>query len=161
MAIVEADDAGALYEKLLHNGKTLIVETLNRLVAGELIPRPQSTDQPLLEAPKLNRENTSINWSEATDNVINKIRGLHPFPKAWTPSILGDIKVLKAHALDAADALPSEGQPGDVALTKNVLAVRCSDGWIGIDELIPPGKGRMSGFAWSNGLQTPLLRLGN
>ena len=89
VAIVEADDAGALYEKLLHNGKALIVETLDRLVAGELIPRPQSTDQPLLEAPKLNRENTSINWSETADNVINKIRGLHPIPESLDPSILG------------------------------------------------------------------------
>ena len=130
MAIVKADDAGALYEKLLNSGKALIVETLTRLVAGELIPRPQSSDQPLLEAPKLNRENTLINWSETTDNVVNKIRGLHPFPKAWTPSVVGDVKVLKAHAIHAADALPSEGQPGDVALTKSVLAVRCSNGWI-------------------------------
>ena len=161
VAIDKADDAGALYGKLLNSGQALLVETLDRLVAGELQPRPQASKNPQLEAPKLNRENTSIDWTESTDNVLNKIRGLHPFPKAWTASAHGDTKVLRAHAIDPATVPSPEAQPGDTALINRVLAVRCSDGWIGIDELIPPGKGRMSGFAWSNGLQTPLSRLGN
>ena len=161
VAIDKSDDAGVLYEKLLDSGKSLLVNTLDCLVAGTLQPQPQTTENPRLEAPKLSRENTSVNWNETTDNVLNKIRGLHPFPKAWTASPHGDIKVLKAHSMDLAMAPSHEAQPGDTALVKAVLAVRCSDGWIGIDELIPPGKGRMSGFAWSNGLQTPLSRLGN
>ena len=160
VAIDKADDAGALYGKLLNSGKALLVETVDRLVTGDLQPRPQASENPQLEAPKLNRENTSIDWSESTDIVLNKIRGLHPFPKAWTVSPHGDIKVLKAHAIDPASVSSPEAQPGDTALVNGVLAVRCSDGWIGIDELIPPGKGRMSGFAWSNGLQTPLSHLG-
>lgn len=160
VAIKQTDDAGILYGNLLNAGKALLVETLDRLVAGELEPRPQSSEYPCLEAPKLNRENTSIDWLESIDNVLNKIRGLHPFPKAWTASPDGDIKILKAHSLDQAIAPSQDAQPGDTALVKGVLAVRCIDGWIGIDELIPPGKGRMSGFAWSNGLQFPLSRLG-
>jgi methionyl-tRNA formyltransferase len=160
VAIKQADDAGILYGNLLNTGQALLVETLDQLVAGELKPQPQSSENTHLEAPKLNRENTSIDWSESTDNVLNKIRGLYPFPKAWTPSPYGDIKVLKAHSVDAAIAPSQDAHPGDTALVNGVLAVRCSDGWIGIDELIPPGKGRMSGFAWSNGLQSPLSRLG-
>ena len=81
VAIDKADDAGALYGKLLNSGKALLVKTLNRLVAGELQPRPQALENPQLETPKLNRENTSIDWSESTDNVLNKIRGLPHFPK--------------------------------------------------------------------------------
>lgn len=161
VAIDKDDDAGTLYGKLLSSGKTLLVETLDRLVAGELESRPQSSEHPRLEAPKLNRENTSIDWSEPSDNVLNKIRGLCPFPRAWTASPYGDIKVLKAHSMDPAVVPSQDTLPGDTVLVKGVLAVRCSDGWIGIDELIPPGKGRMSGFAWSNGLQTPLSCLGN
>ena len=160
VAIKQADDAGILYGNLLNTGQALLVETLDRLVAGELKPQPQSSENTHLEAPKLNRENTSIDWSESTDNVLNKIRGLYPFPKAWSSSPYGDIKVLKAHSVDAAIAPSQDAQPGDTALVNGVLAVRCSDGWIGIDEMIPPGKGRMSGFAWSNGLQSPLSRLG-
>jgi len=160
VAIKQADDAGILYGKLLNTGQALLVETLDRLVAGELKPQPQSSENTHLEAPKLNRENTSIDWNESTDNVLNKIRGLHPFPKAWSPSPYGDIKVLKAHSVVAAIAPFQDAQPGDTALVNGVLAVRCSDGWIGIDEMIPPGKGRMSGFAWSNGLQSQLSRLG-
>jgi methionyl-tRNA formyltransferase len=159
VAIDKTDDAGILYGNLLNSGKALLVETLNQLVAGELKPRPQSSENTHLEAPKLNRENTLIDWSDSTDNVLNKIRGLHPFPKAWTASPHGDIKVLKAHSMDVVIAPSQDAQPGDTALVNGVLAVRCGDGWIGIDELIPPGKGRMSGFAWSNGLQSPLLRL--
>ena len=51
VAIDEADDAGALYEKLLNNGKALIVETLNRLVAGELIPGPNPRTNRCLKRP--------------------------------------------------------------------------------------------------------------
>lgn len=160
VAIDKDDDAGTLYGNLLNSGKVLLVKTLDRLVAGELEPSPQSSENLRLNAPKLKRENTSVDWSETADNVLNKIRGLHPFPKAWTASPHGDIKVLKAHFMDPATAPSKDAQPGDTALVKGVLAVRCCDGWIGIDELIPPGKGRMSGFAWSNGLQTPLSRLG-
>ena len=78
VAIDKSDDAGILYEKLLNSGKVLLVETLDRLVAGELQARPQVSANPRFEAPKLNRENTSIDWIESTDNVLNKIRGLHP-----------------------------------------------------------------------------------
>ncbi|MBO74127.1 MAG: methionyl-tRNA formyltransferase [Flavobacteriales bacterium] len=161
VTIEESDNAGTLYEKLLIHGKALLLKTLDSLLAGELMPQPQLSVKPRLEAPKLCRENTLINWHETTDNVLNKIRGLYPIPKSWTPSPIGDIKVLKAHSIDPTVALPRDAQPGTVEVIRDALVVRCSDGWIGIDELIPPGKGRMSGIAWSNGLQTPVTQIGD
>jgi methionyl-tRNA formyltransferase len=160
VTIDEMDDAGALYSKLLEHGKALLVRTLDELVEGRLTPQPQRTDVFCLEAPKLTRENTSIDWSQNTVNVLNKIRGLHPSPKAWTASPIGDIKILKAHFFPTFEHA-DDAQPGSVASVKGVLAVRCSDGWIGIDALIPPGKGRMSGQAWSNGLHSPVARFGD
>ncbi len=161
VAIDKMDDAGILYEKLLGQGKKLLVKTVDYLVAGELTPRPQLSDGPWLTAPKLNRENTLINWSQSTYNVLNRIKGLYPFPKAWTTSPFGVIKILHAHSIQRIVELPYETQPGTLALVHSTFAVRCSDGWIAIDELIPPGKGRMSGKAWMNGLKKPLTRLGN
>ncbi|MAI22661.1 MAG: methionyl-tRNA formyltransferase [Crocinitomicaceae bacterium] len=161
VTIEDSDNAGTLYEKLLIHGKALLLKTLDSLLAGELMPQPQLSVKPRLAAPKLCRENTLINWHETTDNVLNKIRGLYPIPKSWTPSPIGDIKVLKAHSIDPTVALPRDAQPGTVEVIRDALVVRCSDGWIGIDELIPPGKGRMSGIAWSNGLQTPVTQIGD
>lgn len=148
-------DAGQLYGDLLQVGKHLIVETLDRLVAGQLTQQPQSevsTTEHWLEAPKLNKENTLIDWSQGTKNVINKVRGLHPFPKAWTPSAHGDLKILKSTAVHPTN-LPIQ-KPGTPAVQDGELLIRCADGWVRIDELIPPGKGRMSGRAWLNGLQS-------
>ena len=160
VTIEDSDNAGTLYQKLLTHGKALLLKTLDSLVAGELMPQPQLSVKPRLEAPKLSRKNTLIEWNETTDNVLNKIRGLYPIPKSWTPSPIGDIKVLKAHSIDPTIALPRDAQPGTVEVIRDALVVRCSNGWIGIDELIPPGKGRMSGIAWSNGLQTPVTQIG-
>lgn len=163
VSIDATDDAGNLYTKLLEAGRPLLVETLDALSAGRLKPLPQTSigdDQLRHEAPKLNRENTLVNWSETAVNVVNKIRGLNPFPKAWTPSEHGDLKLLKASLAPQAEGLPAKAKPGTVAVHANNMAVRCTDGWIQVDELIPPGKGRMSGYAWINGLKTEVGQLG-
>lgn len=161
--IAPHDDAGQLYAKLLEAGQSLLVRTLNALAAGDLKPVPQASvcdGDSRIEAPKLHRENTSVDWTESAVNVVNKIRGLHPFPKAWTPSIHGDIKLLKASPAGQISGLPSGAAPGTVAAHSNTMVVRCGDGWIQVDELIPPGKGRMSGHAWMNGLKTDVGQLG-
>lgn len=153
--ITPAHDAGQLYTDLLDVGKRLIVETLDQLMNGQLVPRPQAEVTPKtawLEAPKLHRENTSIEWSQSAVNVVNKVRGLHPFPKAWTPSEYGDLKVLKA-TNDPSMAVPLQA-PGTTTVHEKELWVCCGDGWVRIDELIPPGKGKMDGRAWLNGLQS-------
>ena len=159
--ITSQHDAGRLYRDLLEVGKGLIVKTLDRLVAGELTQRPQAEVSPAesrLEAPKLNKENTSIEWGQSTLKVIDKIRGLHPFPKAWTTSAHGDMKILKASAVHSDD-LPV-AKPGTTAVQNGELLIGCADGWVRIDELTPPGKSKMSGRAWLNGLQSQLGHFG-
>jgi methionyl-tRNA formyltransferase len=161
--IAPDDDAGLLYDKLLQAGSPLLVQTLDALTAGRLKPMPQGKaeqGESRLEAPKLNKENTLIKWTESTVNVINKVRGLNPFPKAWTPSAHGDLKLLKASLVSEDARLPSQVEPGTVALHAHAMVVRCSDGWIQVDALVPPGKGRMSGVAWLNGLKTEIGQLG-
>lgn len=160
--IAPHDDASHLYTKLLEAGRPLLVQTIDALAAGELKPMPQaSTNVPetRIEAPKLNRENTSIDWTQSHVDVLNKVRGLNPFPKAWTPSQHGDIKLLKASLLELTAGL-ADAEPGTVVVHAKAMAVRCGDGWIQVDELIPPGKSRMSGQAWMNGLKTTVTQLG-
>lgn len=161
--IAPNEDAGQLYAKLLEAGKPLLVRTLDALNAGNLKPVPQASvrgENSKLEAPKLNRENTLVDWFESSVNVINKVRGLNPFPKAWTPSVHGDLKLLKASPASTATGLPNKAAPGTVVVHSNSMVVRCSDGWVQVDELVPPGKGRMSGYAWINGLKTEVGQLG-
>ena len=68
--------------------------------------------------------------------------------------------MLKAHAIDPATVPSLKAQPGDTALVNGVLAVRCSDGWIGIDELIPPGKGPHVGIRLVQWAPNPVVALG-
>lgn len=161
--IAPHDDAGHLYTKLLEAGKPLLVRTLDALTAGNLKPVAQASvrgENSELEAPKLNRENTLVDWTKSSVNVVNKIRGLHPFPKAWTPSVHGDLKLLKASPASTASGLPNEAAPGTTFVHSNTMVVRCGNGWIQVDELVPPGKGSMSGYAWMNGLKTDVGQLG-
>lgn len=153
--ILPEDDAHTLHEKLLSRGKRLIVETLDALVAGHLTATPQimgidSSER--LEAPKLHRENTRIDWGQTTGNVLNTIRGLYPFPKAWTPSPHGDLKVLKASVSHSAGPEDAHTPAGTARRNGQALQVKCANGWLNIDQLTPPGKRPMSGIEWLNGL---------
>jgi len=157
VSITHADNASSLHDKLLSRGKELIVETLDGLCEGTLKNIPQD-EIPLaderLEAPKLNRENTRIDWSQSIDNVRNKIRGLSPHPKAWTPTPFGDMKILSAeveHDFEP-DAPDSTNAPGTAIRHDQNLVVACRNGWIRIGVVIPEGKKPMEAAAWLNGL---------
>ncbi len=149
------ENASSLHDKLLSRGKTLLVETLEELAAGALKSAPQldqSMDQSVLHAPKLNRENTRVDWTKGAENVRNMINGLSPFPKAWTSSPHGDIKLIRASSLKTPVVSTGENIPGLAIAHRNSLCIWCSDDWIQIDELTPPGKKSMQGGAWLNGL---------
>ena len=81
--ISETETVGTLHDKLMHLGANLVAETVN-YIANQTV---KTTKQPNIEeksAPKLTPENTKIDWSETLENIYNKIRGLNPFPAAWT-----------------------------------------------------------------------------
>ncbi len=79
--------AGELHDQLMHLGVSVVNRTYDLIAKGNAGSRPQNEmqqEQPLKEAPKIFKEDCRINWSDSIDDVFNKIRGLSPYPTAWT-----------------------------------------------------------------------------
>ncbi|MCF0190877.1 MAG: methionyl-tRNA formyltransferase [Marinilabiliaceae bacterium] len=93
--ITNDDNAGTLHDKLMEAGASLAVETLSRLDKGTLSLTSQSIldkDVELRPAPKIFKDDMRIDWKESATTIWNKIRGLSPYPAAWTemPAANGD-----------------------------------------------------------------------
>ena len=144
------ETAGSLHDRLLEAGKHLLAATLDQLAAGTLVPTPQErllSAAPLLEAPKLFRDDCRINWHATLGRVHDHVRGLNPFPTAWTPGPDGPIKVLAGQPLPGADPV----RPGTWRAANGAVQVKCHDGWYEVTSLKPPGKRALSGAEWLNG----------
>jgi len=139
--IHDDDTAGTLSERLRHKGAGLVLRTVQMIEAGGYTPAPQPASQALTPAPKLFKEMCEINWDQPTGKLRNFIRGLSPYPAAWTR--LGD-KLCKIYLAHAADA-PGTAGPGEYRTDgKTFLHFRTADGWLAIDELQLEGKKRMT-----------------
>ncbi len=82
--IYPADTAGALHDRLMERGANLVVKTVQAIEAGDYPRTPQPTAEIMKPAPKLNRETTEINWNQPALTIRNFVRGLSPYPTAWT-----------------------------------------------------------------------------
>jgi methionyl-tRNA formyltransferase len=150
--IAPHENTGALHDRLADLGKALIVQTLDTLVTGNLAGVPQNvthSTEDILDAPKLFKSDCKIDWNLPCKTVLNHIRGLAPFPKAWCASPWGDLKILEA---TEHKGLETSRLIGIAIAHQNKLVVACQDGWIQISHLVAPGKRPMSGSEWLNGL---------
>ena len=148
--ISETETVGTLHDKLMHLGANLVAETVN-YIANQTV---KTTKQPNIEeklAPKLTPENTKIDWSETLENIYNKIRGLNPFPAAWTiiqmngeeisVKIYGVKKEKTIHSLDF----------GTIVSNKKEVKVAVQNGFIHILEIKLSGKRQMDVKSLLNG----------
>ena len=134
------DTAGSLSEKLAKVGGPLLVETIRQLKAGTLTPRPQDDGQATM-APLLDKEMGQIDWSVAAIQIANRVRGLSPWPGAFTYLDHERWTIWKAKALaDPASAEPGTG----VAVTKDALHIATGRGVLAITELQPANSRRMT-----------------
>ena len=150
VAIDEEDDAGMLHDKLMDAGTDLVVETIERIASGEVAPVDQQTIEPQVvrDAPKIFKETCRIDWSASGDTVCNLVRGLSPYPAAWSElhkegaSPIG-VKIFRVHAETCpADRLPASGTL--VTDGQTFMKVACADGYLFLDELQLAGKKRMA-----------------
>jgi methionyl-tRNA formyltransferase len=127
--ITEADTTGALHDRLSAMGAKLIVEALDRL--DTLAPEPQP-EAGVTYAAKIDKAEAAIDWSQPAETVARQIRGLSPFPGAWT--LHGDdrLKLLDARAV------PGEGAPGTVL---DGFTVACGEGAVEVLRAQRAGKG--------------------
>jgi len=157
IAISKDETAGSLHDKLMIAGSELVLKTI-RLIEenrAEAIPQPHSDN--LKEAPKLTPENTRITWNREGRKIERFIRGLTPYPSAWS-YLLQDKEELKIKIFNARFEEDTHSHtPGRIVTDKNILKIACPDGYISILEMQLPGKRRMdiksllNGFTFSEG----------
>lgn len=141
--IPNAYTAGNLHDELMQVGAKLLVETVQAIEKGNYRETPQSVVLPadqLKHAPKIFKENCEINWNYPVQTVYNRIRGLSPYPTAFTKF---DGKILKLFQT-SIDLTPPKVKPGEfVSDGKTELKFACLDGFISIKELQLEGKKRI------------------
>jgi methionyl-tRNA formyltransferase len=148
--ILPDDDAGSLHDRLMTEGSQLILRTLERIESGNL----EATDQQLLmkqktefkPAPKIFKTDCRINWNRPCRDISNLIRGLSPFPGAYSEfnPTDGESSVIKIYRSSYRLDSPSFS-PGTITTDgKTFLEVQAADGVIRIEELQMEGKKRMS-----------------
>ena len=149
--INEEDTVGLLHDALLSLGAPLIVETLVGLMNNSLKPIQQQLSGDEKEAPKLTSENTRINWNDSLKVIINKIRGLSPYPGAWSlysnNEEEGRIKIFKANPV----YMTHTKSIGQICVIDGELFIATKEGYLNCSEIQLPNKKRMTAQALLNG----------
>jgi len=138
--ITELDDVGTMFEKLSVVGADLLVQTLPDIEAGTNRRTPQDHDRATY-AYNIKREDERIDWTKAAKDIYNQVRGLHPWPTAYTKINELNVKVFKSELLEQK----TEKEAGTLmAVDVTGIAVSCGDGKVlRILELQLAGKKRM------------------
>ncbi len=141
--IAPDEDAGALHDRLMQLGADLVVETVAGIESGSVSPKPQQVSDSLRHAPKLTRENCQILWDKPAQQVQNHIRGLSPFPGAWSLLHQGsDVLNAKVYRTRLT-SLPAQDRPGNIRVEGNRLFVAAADHQLEVLEIQLEGKKRM------------------
>lgn len=152
--IDEKDNAGTVHDRLMEEGAQLLLKTVESIFKGTAhgIPQLDFMEGDLKAAPKIFKEDCLLDWNQPVETVYNKIRGLSPYPAAWTNLINGDQKkTLKIFA--AAKHVDSTNHSFDLKVDGSKLLIGCSNGWLEITELQLEGKKRMRVGEFLNGFQ--------
>lgn len=154
-SISKSESTGSLYIRLQKMGSQLVVNTVNQLSKGTLTSKSQGAEKGLRNAPKLTKENTCIDWKASSEEIYNFIRGLSPYPGAWTNWHINDTShFLKIYASEFKIESHSH-KVGSVTVENNQLKIWTSDGSILVKELQLSGKKKMSSQDLLNGFQVP------
>lgn len=139
--IEENDNVGTLHDKLAVAGSQLLTETLPRLLKGELTAEPQDHSQATF-APNIKRTDERIDWSKPADQVYDQIRGLNPWPVAFTTCEGKTWKIWQAEKVTVDGVRKAAGTVIDK--TQDGLIVACGSGSVKLTEIQPEGKKKMS-----------------
>jgi methionyl-tRNA formyltransferase len=146
--ILPEDNIGTLYDKLMYTGAELVTRTVDKLATGdyEAIEQMHIDETTLKPAPKIFKGDCCIDWNRGVEDIHNMVRGLSPYPCAWSPIFKagvewGSAKIYTTHVEKCAVSVA----PGSVRCDgKGTLAVAAADGWVYIDEIQMAGKRRMN-----------------
>ena len=154
------DNVEAVHDRLMVMGADMVLETVDAIIAGTVKPIPQdqmlTAGQQPTPAPKIFKDTCRIDWNRPAEALYNHIRGLSPYPAAWTTienEEAKDCTTIKVYATSeplpfAASESPA---PGAIVADRKTLRVACADGWLQLLSLQQSGKKRMDTDAFLRG----------
>jgi methionyl-tRNA formyltransferase len=159
IAIWENDTVGTIHDSLMGIGAKLVVETVESLADGnyEAIPQSEIMDETEIKhAPKIFKEDCKIDWTNDIEQIRNLIRGLSPYPAAWSTLVhneTGKEIVTKVYFAIQVDRNTND-TPGTIKSDgKTFVKVACKNGWLQITDLQIAGKKRMRADDFLRGFQ--------
>jgi methionyl-tRNA formyltransferase len=151
LEITPTENAGSLHDKLMNSGSQLVLKTVDAIENNTITTHTQPEVKNIRTAYKIHKHTCKIDWSLSIDTIYNKIRGLSPYPAAWTElSIDGSVlavklfevtKIVEQHNLDT----------GTIISDKNSVKVAVKDGYLNLLVIQLPGKKKMEIKALLNG----------
>lgn len=150
-SIGEDETFGQLYSRLMELGASLLLESLEEIKSGEYSLTPQVVESHHRKAPKIFKADCEIDWTKTSKEVHDFVRGLNPFPGAFTYfSHEGSNDRLKIiRTIQSDDKLTAV--PGSIQVKEGDILVSCANGWLKILELQMPGKRAQSSADFTRG----------
>jgi len=150
VGIAENDTVGDLHDRMMELGAGLVIKTVDALVEGSIEPIDQEhlveNTERIKQAPKLFKDECRIDWTKDSESVRNLIRGLSPYPAAWTElehPEKAEILTAKIY-YSSRDNSSLPAAPGTLLTdNKKYLKIACPDGWLSITDIQLSGKKRM------------------
>lgn len=155
IAIPEDWTAGDLHDSMMEVGAELVLETVQRLEAGDIEAQPQDHSRSIHKAPKLDSALGQIDWTQSGRTVYNKIRGLSPYPAARTRLNGKGLKLFRSQIVP----MERVAAPGTAIAEENRLYVRAADSWLEITELQLEGKKRMDTATFLRGYKETITHV--
>lgn len=153
------ETVGDVHDRLMHIGASLVLETIEALATGNYKPIPQSElseGTEIKHAPKIFKEDCKLDWKQKSEKIRNLIRGLSPYPAAWSNLVniaSGEKTMVKIFFAKHADN-ENTTKPGSIKSDgKTTMNVACNDGYLSILELQLSGKKRMKTEDFLRGFQ--------
>jgi methionyl-tRNA formyltransferase len=143
--IRKEENVEQLHDRLMTIGAELVIKTLEAIASGNVVPKPQLPTEHLHSAPKIHKETCRIDWNKNAEEIHNLVRGLSPYPTAFTELKGKDgniqLKIFETKPEKQSHSL----QPGAIESdNKSYLKIACNDGFVQLYDLQLAGKKRMS-----------------
>lgn len=155
--IADTDNVGTVHDRLMTLGGKLVVETVDDILNGTVRGIPQEemkVEGGLRPAPKIFKDTCRIDWSHSVKSIYDFVRGLSPYPAAWTELVQPDGQKLQMKVFETGK-MPGAADgcaPGTLRTDgKTYLRVAAADGWVDIRALQLPGKRRLATDEWLRG----------
>jgi len=153
IAITKEENAGVLHDKLMHLGADLVLKTIKLIEENAVNTKKQADTAALKLAYKIHKDTCKIDWSQDINTTYNLIRGLSPYPAAWTTLYNDDAgTTIKIYATEIENTVHNL-EIGSLVFDKKTIKVAVPNGYLNVLELQLSGKRRMKTIDVLNGLQ--------